>query len=823
MAHNASASWRTTAITAALGVLLGMAHLNASALALGPVTALSALGEPLVAGIAIPEINAEEFASLKATLATPEGFKAAGMEYNAALASAQFTLHRRPDGTTYLLLRSDKAVTDPFVNLVVTAKWSSGQIVRNYTLLLDPPAARPSEAAAVTAPVIATAPAPAPVAVQVAPRVETAPATVSASPAAPVAATRASTPAPVVAQVKPAPSQAIKPAATPSTKNSGEQIKVAGGDTAGKIAANNLPANVSLDQMLVAMLRGNPEAFVGNNVNRLKAGSILSLPSAEEAQATSTNTARQNVLAQSKDFNSFRRKLAENAPILASKTPDRQAGGKVEAKVEDKKTAAVTPDKLTLSKGSLNADSKAGAKDNSDKIAKERQAKDDAARVAELAKNKSDLDKIAAGMAAAPAVAAKPVAATPAASTPTASVTPTKPGTPVAPVAVTAPAAVAAAAASIAPTAPVAATVTAPATAPVATPPTAAAAPEVKPVVPAKPVVVAKAPVPEPNFMDDLMDNPAALPAAGGLLALLAAGGLYMAKKRKERLAAEDDEDSNADFEAQSFFHTTNHAIEPTHDVATETAAVVAGAAVHETVTEPTFTLPTMPEAAPAVAQTAAFVPLPEVTTLTPTPVIETIAPVVSFVDPEDNFPEFTPSEFSERTVAQLHPETAKSPASVDLDLDFDFGSGFQSPPAAPAVVADKKPSNILDFDMPSISPAAALAATAAAASTAAVVLPTAKAVAKVEHADVIAKAPDHAPLDFNMDSLSLDLNAPNKAAAAASAVDLNGPLETKLALAQEFRAIGDANGAKMLAQEVIALASGSLKIKAETLLAEIG
>ena len=133
--------------------------------------------------------------------------------------------------------------------------------------------------------------------------------------------------------------------------------------------------------MLAAMLRGNPQAFTGNNINRLKAGAILDLPAEAQAAAISANEARQSLVAQSNDFNNYRRKLAESAPALASKTTDRVASGKIEAKVDDQKSAAVTPDKLTLSKGGLTAGDKsdAAATENLEKIAKERQAKDDAA------------------------------------------------------------------------------------------------------------------------------------------------------------------------------------------------------------------------------------------------------------------------------------------------------------------------------------------------------------------------------------------------------------------------------------------------------------
>ena len=121
------ASWRLTALAAAMGVLLSAVHLDVAALALGRVTALSGLGEPFVASIEVPDINAEELASLKTSLASPETFRIAGMEFNPALASAQITLQRRNDGSNYLQLRSDKIVTDPFINLVIDASWANGR------------------------------------------------------------------------------------------------------------------------------------------------------------------------------------------------------------------------------------------------------------------------------------------------------------------------------------------------------------------------------------------------------------------------------------------------------------------------------------------------------------------------------------------------------------------------------------------------------------------------------------------------------------------------------------------------------------------------
>lgn len=856
-------TWRLTTLAAAMGALLTVAHVDANALALGRITSLSSLGEPLVAGIDVPDINDEERASLKATLASPEAFRIAGMEYNPALASAQITLVRRDNGSNYLLVRSEKIVTDPFVNLVINANWSTGRIVRNYTLLLDPPAAKQTEAAVVVAPV-AVLSAPAPQATATPAPVATPAAVV----AAPVTATAASAPAPAKsaapASTAPAsvamPKTAVvtKPAITSQkapTSNTGEQVKVGNGDTAGKIAANNLPANVSLEQMLVAMLRGNPQAFIGNNINRLKAGAILDLPTEVEATAISANEAKQSVIAQSKDFSGFRRKLAENAPALASKSTDRVAGGKIEAKVEDQKAVAVTPDKLTLSKGGMTAGDKtaAAAKENLEKIAKERQAKDDASRSAELAKNISELNKIA-GAAPTPKAAATAPAALPATST-TVAVPPEKPT------------------AAVTPTTTVVAVPAAPATPVTPKPPVIAKAP------------VAVAPVAEPSALDFLMGDPVVLPAAGGLLIALLAGGWYANNKRKKRRAeqqAEEDALSDEHFEEKSFFSdTTNEPImEPeahfaevaetpqeaveiaqvvTHESSEFVAPAVNAHAVVDPLTEANVYLDygrdvqaeeilkdglkTQPENVALYAklmgiyskrrdaknfeQMALKARLllaesdpqwlalsKEGFDLEPSnPLYYAGAP-----DSDDPLAAISGTEFSTRTVAQLDPESSKSPASVDLDLDFNFASAF--PETAKKAEPPKSP--LVDFPDFSLEPVKTEAVPTVSSLETPVIAAAVAAVSAPLVATAVKNMPK--PLELDLGNLSLDLNnTTSKANPVVSSSDDNAPLETKLALAQEFKAIGDAAGAKMLAKEVLSLATGSLKTRAETFLAEIG
>ncbi|MEO8542182.1 MAG: FimV/HubP family polar landmark protein [Burkholderiaceae bacterium] len=475
-----SHGWRKTAVASLVIALLGLPASSAFALALGRITVQSALGEPLRAEIDIPDINADEAASLKPSIALPGAFRAAGLEYNPALAGVQITLQRRADGRAYIRLVSERVVSEPFVDLIVQANWASGRIVRDYTVLLDPPALRARAPAAPTAPQVVTTP--------------VAPARVAAATAAPAA------PAPATTRAAATPAAAARPVAN-------RKVTVQRGDTASEIARANKPAEVSLDQMLVALLRANQNAFINGNLNLLKAGAVLTMPNEEQLSAVPEAEASRTVIAQSKDFNQFRSKLASNAPARKVEAADRAAGGTVQARVEDKRTATPAPDKLTLSKG--NADAKAAE----EKIAQAKAAEDAAKRAAELTRNVKDLNSI--GAASATTGTAAPLAVTPAAASS-------------APIAITAAAPVAAVSAAAAPAA-----------APVAVASQAEASQSTAPPAPVAKPAPATPTAPEPGFLSQLLDNPLTLLGGGLLIALLAGLGYYKVRQRRE--AAEVD------------------------------------------------------------------------------------------------------------------------------------------------------------------------------------------------------------------------------------------------------------------------------------------
>ncbi len=415
----------------AAALLIGFAATSAHALSMERLTVQSALGEPLRAEIEITDVSAAEVEDLRVQIASHEAFNAAGVPYSPTLADIRISLQRRPNGSYVVRLTGNQALNEPFVDLLLEASWSAGRIVRSYTVLLDPPVARQAAAPApsvttapqLSAPEPTPAPAPttqAPASTPVAQAPVSAPAAQAPAPAPAAQNTGRSMPPPpvkpstakthqprtkVATPSKPAPAPAPAPSA--ASDEPPARVSVKPGDTAGRIAHTYKPEEVSLDQMLVAMLNANPSAFIRGNMNRLRAGTVIDIPDAEQAGAVPHSEARRTVVAQARNFNEYRRKLAENVPATHTENVDRRTSGKLQANIQDRNAASASPDKLTVSAaGAGNA--------ADDKIVQNRQAQEEQARVAELSKNLSELHKLKAQGAAAADTAA-PAAAAPAA------------------------------------------------------------------------------------------------------------------------------------------------------------------------------------------------------------------------------------------------------------------------------------------------------------------------------------------------------------------------------------------------------------------------
>lgn len=516
--------------TATLSAVLSLAPADVSALALGRLSVQSALGDNLLAEIDVPEISPEEVGSLRVGLASPEAYRAAGMDVSPALTSLRIELLKRPSGSYYLRVSSTRPVNEPFMDLIIEANWATGRLVRDYTVLLDPPQLR--ERAPDPLPPALSAPS-VPSQAAAASQAVAAPVRLPSAPAAPSAQETKSTPPErrAVAQA-PAP-QEVRETAAPGS------VKVQPGDTAGKIAQTHRPTDVSLEQMLLALLQANPQAFVQGNVNRLKAGAVLNLPSANQAAALPATEARQLIAAQSRDFNEFRRRLAGVAPTATPEQPAQQVRGQIQTEVKDQRPAAAPQDKLTVAKADAGSIQGAEAQ-----LASQRAQQEAAARAAELNRNVQELNQlgasIPAGSAPASTAPATPASA-PAVGLPVPSTTGITP-----------------------PAAPASAPEAAQATPASGSEPSPAPAPE--PAAPA-PVQPAPAPAPapapvaplpeEPGFAAGLLDNPLVLPAAGGLIALLAGLAFVRLRKQKQAQAPMDSSFLESRLQPDSFFGST--------------------------------------------------------------------------------------------------------------------------------------------------------------------------------------------------------------------------------------------------------------------------
>jgi pilus assembly protein FimV len=172
-------------------------------------------------------------------------------------------------------------------------------------------------------------------------------------------------------------------------RNPADAITVRAGDTASQLVFRKMPAGVSLNQMLLAMLRANPEAFIEGNVNLLREGAQVHLPSAQSAEQISPEEARQTVIAHHADFVAYAQRLAQS-PLKATDTASREMTGKVTTEAPLTVTVQTEQDKLTLSKGEVTADS-ADAR-----LALEREIQDKTDQLAALKKNLETLKSLSA-------------------------------------------------------------------------------------------------------------------------------------------------------------------------------------------------------------------------------------------------------------------------------------------------------------------------------------------------------------------------------------------------------------------------------------------
>ena len=260
--------------TAVRRVLLMSALMSPTALyalGLGEIRLNSALNQPFDADIELVSAAQEDLGALRASLASSDTFLRYGLDKPAYLSEFTFRVVRA-GGKDVLKVTSARPVTEPFVTLLVEANWPRGRLLREYTVLLDPPVFAPTPAdteAAVAAPRAAPAPAPA------------------VAPVAPA-------PTPAAAPVEPAPRRPVAAVAA----EPGATYRVQPRDTLWEIASAAYPgARSDVNRAMVAIYQANPQAF-GGNVNVLRAGSELRMPSSGDVSAISASAAAAEVARQ---------------------------------------------------------------------------------------------------------------------------------------------------------------------------------------------------------------------------------------------------------------------------------------------------------------------------------------------------------------------------------------------------------------------------------------------------------------------------------------------------------------------------------------------
>jgi pilus assembly protein FimV len=514
----------------AVGALVALSA-AAQAAGLGKLTVLSNLGEPLRAEIDVVAVDKGEVETLLAKLGGPDAYAQSNLPFPPPSLGLKLTLDKRASGEPYISATTVQPVNEPFVDILVDLTWNGGRIQRAYTALLDPPtfAAEQQKGAppAAAAPEVRPAPTAAPepqVQTRLGSEFEVKPEPpAGAAPAAPTAAGEA----PAEAGMPAAP--ALPPGPAPAPEPKAETYTVKRGDTLTKIAKEFKLDDVTTEQMLVALFRGNKDAFAGKNMNRLKTGKLLQIPEADEVAGIELKEARKEVRLQTLDFNAYREKLAAAAGLAApsAEAAAQSAAGKVTAGVQEKGPGKEQPKEvLKLSKGEAPAAGAGDLKAAQDRIrsleedvaARDRAIVEQKERVAKLEKTIKDMQALLeiknkgmaekqsqAAAAQAPATKPEPAAA-PAAPQPSMpEVTP----------------------------APSAATAQ-----PGVTPaPTAAGTPMAQSGVaaasrPKKPRVVQPPPPPEQSLLDTVLNEPLYLAAGGGAIVLL--GGLaYMFVRRR--------------------------------------------------------------------------------------------------------------------------------------------------------------------------------------------------------------------------------------------------------------------------------------------------
>ncbi|CAN4271519.1 Motility protein FimV, N-terminal [Methylophilaceae bacterium] len=330
---------------------------------LGSLNLSSNLGEPLLAEVELLLEPQETFNGLQAAIASEQAYAQQGIRYQVHYLDLKVELQQNPQGLAVLKLSSSLPINEPYLDLLLQLDWSTGRLQKQYIVLLDPPQIAQAEPDSITVPVgIAD-----------------------------------------VANIDLQLQANILPDQTPDQVEQTRPLALLSkpGDTLSSLAKSMQQEGVSLDQMLLGLYQANLQAFEAGNMNRLKAGQTLALPSPAEFLATQAASATAEVKLHASNWQTYRAALA-NKVLSQAARPDavksQLASGKIaSAKDDADKVKTANNDVLKLSAGDKEAAKTADAKLlalQEDATAREKSLEESESRAKALQKQIQDMQQL---------------------------------------------------------------------------------------------------------------------------------------------------------------------------------------------------------------------------------------------------------------------------------------------------------------------------------------------------------------------------------------------------------------------------------------------
>ncbi|MDH5545942.1 MAG: hypothetical protein OEZ43_10130 [Gammaproteobacteria bacterium] len=305
-------------------VLAGMGPSVVFALGVGAITLESSLNQPLNAKIDLLGATTDELEGLSVNLAPNDVYNRMGIERGEIQENLKFRVDQNSNGDAFIRVYTLESFGEPFLNFLIEVNWPSGRLLREFTILLDPPVFEQEEAKPVSTPGLDEPP----------------PETISD--------VQPDFDKPM--EVVPSATESLAEEPEIATETLVENLQygpVKRGENLWKIANSIKPSDLTLQQVIMALYKQNPEAFFGNNVSMLKEGSVLRLDDIDAARRIPVDKAIAELARHHQDWLAYKREKVASRAVAAESIGERLHG---ESKVSDEELAATRPEEQPVLK-----------------------------------------------------------------------------------------------------------------------------------------------------------------------------------------------------------------------------------------------------------------------------------------------------------------------------------------------------------------------------------------------------------------------------------------------------------------------------------------